>query len=181
MKPGVVVPVASMRPQHITAETPHPWRRPARRRRGFNEAAAYNCGNRKAYAVRATYRRCFNEAAAYNCGNRAHADHRPARRGASMRPQHITAETLRLAPPPPPGAGGFNEAAAYNCGNPLRSPLAYRRDRRASMRPQHITAETARRVRDAPIPTAGFNEAAAYNCGNRWSRGGITACGRALQ
>ena len=33
-----------------------------------------------------------------------------------MRPQHITAENVRMEPPPGRGPGGFNEAAAYHCG-----------------------------------------------------------------
>ena len=60
---------ASMRPQHITAETA---RAPGTSTRGqarFNEAAAYNCGNRPCIRFEARPGCCFNEAAAYNCGN----------------------------------------------------------------------------------------------------------------
>ena len=58
-----------MRPQHITAET-------AVLRAGIDDG---NIG--------------FNEAAAYNCGNRRERRAPPTRVFASMRPQHITAET----------------------------------------------------------------------------------------
>ena len=66
---------------------------------------------------------------------------------ASMRPQHITAENLTA----PQSAGGqptcFNEAAAYHCGK-----LTWREisdpGLEASMRPQHITAENRARLRE---------------------------------
>ena len=58
-----------------------------------------------------------------------------------MRPQHITAENVRL---------GLQ---------PLLAELG------ASMRPQHITAENAARGRRGRRRAAGFNEAAAYHCG----------------
>ena len=38
---------------------------------GFNEAAAYNCGNPGVNGIAPLRRPRFNEAAAYNCGNLA--------------------------------------------------------------------------------------------------------------
>ena len=109
----------------------------------FNEAAAYNCGNPSGSnrPIRCAALR-FNEAAAYNCGNphsfRAAGS---SLAGASMRPQHITAETGARPSSSFSAASSFNEAAAYNCGN---LDEIFRCDKL----------------------TGSFNEAAAYNCGN---------------
>ena len=61
--------LASMRPQHITAENPRPrWTSRSRATR-FNEAAAYHCGKPPVAAgMDASMARGFNEAAAYHCG-----------------------------------------------------------------------------------------------------------------
>ena len=134
--------VASMRPQHITAEN---FRLPESATGctiRFNEAAAYHCGKR-ASAGRGGGRRtsCFNEAAAYHCG-------KPRLAGARI------------------GVwASFNEAAAYHCGKPLRDEDSGRRGGAASMRPQHITAENCG-ASSTRYPACGrFNEAAAYHCG----------------
>ena len=57
-----------------------------------------------------------------------------------MRPQHITAENLRMQDARLAPRESFNEAAAYHCGKPARR-IADAQARAASMRPQHITAE----------------------------------------
>ena len=106
-----------MRPQHITAENIPFLRNLDDAQVSFNEAAAYHCGKRPCRRGRATSATGFNEAAAYHCGKPAAAiEEKPARRLASMRPQHITAE------------------------NP-HADSEERRPEAASMRPQHITAE----------------------------------------
>ena len=111
---------ASMRPQHITAE--NPGRTAAHRPNPprFNEAAAYHCGKRGLRILHADNAVGFNEAAAYHCGKQVTVrGSMMTEGGASMRPQHITAENEQ------PGRG--------------RSA-----GRTASMRPQHITAENFR-------------------------------------
>ena len=133
---------ASMRPQHITAENEVTMVLPKMRDGCFNEAAAYHCG--KPGTFHSGQRRSiygFNEAAAYHCGkhriDRLYPFNDPK---ASMRPQHITAENVFGGDDDPRSGEGFNEAAAYHCGKPNR-----RRYRRC--------------------PPCSFNEAAAYHCG----------------
>ena len=137
---------ASMRPQHITAENPSPGASNESAPAGcFNEAAAYNCGKRE--SNRGPRCRCgcgFNEAAAYNCGKPQIAAHRRQHlRGASMRPQHITAENRYVRLLSGTGYPCFNEAAAYNCGKRAATATVPALAAGASMRPQHITAENA--------------------------------------
>ena len=87
-----------MRPQHITAEN----HRAANARivspPGFNEAAAYHCGKPHALEIGQPRRRPrFNEAAAYHCGKPSSPAVDGGRaEGASMRPQHITAENHKM-------------------------------------------------------------------------------------
>ena len=59
----------------------------------FNEAAAYHCGKPAWTCGSGGPMASFNEAAAYHCGKRERRRRAEARaQGASMRPQHITAE-----------------------------------------------------------------------------------------
>ena len=109
---------ASMRPQHITAENSGSGAIGQPRVTRFNEAAAYHCGKPRARRRARRQRPRFNEAAAYHCGKRA------------------------AASPSATGGSGFNEAAAYHCG------------------------KRAGRYPPAGAP-ARFNEAAAYHCGKR--------------
>ena len=90
--------VASMRPQHITAENLEQQSLSRACGSGFNEAAAYHCGKPAILCGRWFMCRCFNEAAAYHCGKPAGS-----------------------VKPPPDSASGFNEAAAYHCGKPNKN------------------------------------------------------------
>ena len=116
---------ASMRPQHIAAENPPEPHQPAAGFAGFNEAAAYSCGKRRA-AVVAVARI-------------------PA---ASMRPQHIAAENIASSPPRSASTSASmrpQHIAAENVSSGQgRADVGG-----ASMRPQHIAAEN--RVTDVDI------------------------------
>ena len=67
-RPERVPADASMRPQHITAENPGPGRGALRGALRFNEAAAYHCGKLLIIVASSRARAGFNEAAAYHCG-----------------------------------------------------------------------------------------------------------------
>ena len=129
-----------MRPQHITAENGPIMCTMACAGGRFNEAAAYHCGKHaRVDAIGVSVGR-FNEAAAYHCGKHFTSGASSGAGGASMRPQHITAENARRRRVR--GARG-----------------------RASMRPQHITAENSSSSVYAAVRFLCFNEAAAYHCG----------------
>ena len=147
-----------MRPQHITAENPFPHGHDGDVAGRFNEAAAYHCGKRGKIGKKGKRRICFNEAAAYHCGKRDdRLEEWRAVPGASMRPQHITAENRR-----------------DDHGRRIGVLLA-------SMRPQHITAENVPGPRVGRLGPGCFNEAAAYHCGKRRSRPRDTWPTRRLQ
>ena len=115
--------VASMRPQHITAENPgRSVRRGVRTRVASMRPQHITAENTPAAAAGISRRR------------------------ASMRPQHITAENT-LGDVARSGAGDASMRPQHiTAENPGRGRLGLVEARRASMRPQHITAENATRA-----------------------------------
>ena len=132
---------ASMRPQHITAENFVPSADWNVRSSCFNEAAAYNCGERLRQQLQGVNSDGFNEAAAYNCGE-------PPGPGCSSSP----------------GPARFNEAAEYNCGEPRAGLTAVAAARSFNEAAAYNCGERGGRRRRRWRGRR-FNEAAAYNCG----------------